>query len=187
VIDRYFAAEQNAIEQLEADRDAKSLRMEEMEDTHSGEDGLLEEVKTDKGKISKGNVQKRIKDIKNDIDTDAAEELGVLEAYSKLMGKGADANKKIKDARKALDKKVIDRYKVLTEDDVKTMVVDDKWMAAISQDVKTEMERISQRLARRIKELAERYDSPIPAMDAQVDELEMKVNGHLENMGFEWT
>ena len=186
VIDRYFAAEQSAIEQLEADRDAKSLRMEEMEEEHSGEDGLLEEVKTDKGKISKGNVQKRIKEIKGDIDTDAAEELGVLEAYLKLMGTEADANKKIKDARKALDKQVIDRYKVLTEDEVKTMVVDDKWMAAISGDVKTEMERISQRLARRIKELAERYDSPMPAMNATVDELEMKVNGHLEKMGFDF-
>ena len=187
VIDRYFAAEQNTIEQLEADRDAKSLRMEEMEEEHCCEDGLLEEVKTDKGKISKGNVQKRIKEIKGDIDTDAAEELGVLEAYLKLMGVEADANKKIKDAGKALDKKVIDRYKVLTEDEVKTMVVDDKWMAAIGGDVKTEMERISQRLARRIKELAERYATPMPAMNATVGELEMKVNGHLEKMGFEWT
>ena len=187
VIDRYFAAEQNAIEQLEAYRDAKSLRMDELEEEHSGEDGLLEEVKTAKGKMSKGNVQKRIKEIKGDIDADAAEELGVLEAYLKLIGKEADANKKIKDARKALDKKVIDRYKVLTEDEVKTMVVDDKWMAAISGDVKTEMERISQRLARRIKELAERYTTPMPAMNATVDELEMKVNGHLEKMGFEWT
>jgi len=186
VIDRYFAAEQNAIEQLEADRDAKSLRMEEMEEEHCCEDGLLEEVKTDKGKISKGNVQKRTKEIKGAVDTDAAEELGVLEAYLKLMGQEADANKKIKDARKALDKKVIDRYKALTEGEVKTMVVADKWMAAISQDVKTEMERISQRLARRIKELAERYDSPMPAMNAQVDELEMKVNGHLEKMGFDF-
>jgi type I restriction enzyme M protein len=187
VIDRYFSAEQTTIAQLEADRDAKSLQMEEMEEEHSGEDGLLEEVKTDKGKISKGNVQKRIKEIKGDIDADATEERGVLEAYLKLLGKEADANKKIKDARKALDKKVIDRYKVLTEDEVKTIVVDDKWMAAIGGEVKTEMERISQRLTRRIKELAERYATPMPAMNATVDELEMKVNGHLEKMGFEWT
>ncbi|MCK4459680.1 MAG: hypothetical protein KAU52_08165 [Methanosarcinales archaeon] len=60
-------------------------------------------------------------------------------------------------------------------------------MAAISADVKTEMERISQRLARRIKELAERYATPMPAMNAQVGELEMKVNGHLGEMGFVWT
>ena len=82
---------------------------------------------------------------------------------------------------------MIDRYKALTEDEVKTMVVDDKWLAAISGEVNTEVERISQRLTLRIKELAERYDSPMPAMNAQLDELEMKVNEHLEKMGFEWT
>jgi type I restriction-modification system DNA methylase subunit len=38
-----------------------------------------------------------------------------------------------------------------------------------------------------IAKLAKRYDSPMPAMNAQVDELEMKVNGHLEKMGFAWT
>ncbi|MFH0905078.1 MAG: hypothetical protein V1854_07870 [Methanobacteriota archaeon] len=54
------------------------------------------------------------------------------------------------------------RYKTLTEDEVKTLVVDDKWMAAISQDVKSEMECISQRLTQRIKELAERYATPMP-------------------------
>jgi len=65
-------------------------------------------------------------------------------------------------------------------------VVDDKWMAAISHDVKSELERISQRLTQRIKELAERYAKPMPEMNATVDELEMKVNGHLEKMGFDF-
>jgi len=184
VIKRYFAAEQKVIAQLEADCDAIRHQKEAMEEEHSGDDGLLEEVKTEKGKISRGNMQKRIKEIKKDIDADAAEELELLNAYLGLMELEADANKKIKDARKAQDKKVIDRYKALTEDEVKNMVVGDKWLAAISADVKTEMERISQRLARRIKELAERYATPMPAMNATVDELEMKVNGHLEKMGF---
>lgn len=185
VINRYFAAEQKAIAQLEADCDAIRRHKEAMEEEHSGEDGLLDEVKTEKGKISRGNLQKRIKDIKNDVG--AVEELKVLNAYLELMELETGANKKIKDAQKALDEKVIDRYKALTEDEVKTMVVDDKWLAAISGEVNTEVERISQRLTLRIKELAERYDSPMPAMNAQLDELEMKVNEHLEKMGFEWT
>jgi len=186
VINRYFANDKKAIEQLEADRDDISRQMEETEEEHSGEEGLLEEVKSDKGKISKGNVQKRIKVIKNDAVADDFEELNVLEAYLRLIDKEAKAKKQIKDARKALENKVIDRYKVFTEDEIKTLVVDDKWMAAISGDVRSEMERISQRLARRIKELAKRYDSPMPVMNAQVDELEMKVNGHLEKMGFDF-
>jgi type I restriction enzyme M protein len=186
MIKRYFAAEQKAIEQLEADRDGISRRIEEMEEEHSGEEGLMEEVKSDKGKISKGNVQKRIKEIKKDIDADDLEELNVLEAYLELIDNEAKAKKQIKDVQKGLDNKVIDRYKVLTEDEIKTFVVDDKWMAAISGDVKSEMERISQRLARRIKELAERYATPMPELNANVGELEMKVNRHLEEMGFAW-
>ena len=185
VIDRYFTAEKKEIEQLEAERDDVSRRIEEMGEEHSGEDGLLEEVKTDKGKISKSNVQKRIKAIKN--DADSVEEREVLEAYLKLIEEEASARKKIKDAQKSLDKLVIGKYKTFNEDEVKTLVVDDKWMAAISQDVTSELERISQRLTRRIKELAERYASPMPDLNAQVDELEMKVNGHLDKMGFEWT
>ena len=185
VINRYFAAEQKAIEQLEADRDGISRQIEEMEEEHSGEEGLMEEVKSDKGKISKGNVQKRIKEIKKDIDADDLKELNVLEAYLELIDEEANAKKQIKDVQKGLDNRVIDRYKVLTEDEIKTFVVDDKWMAAIGGDVKSEMERISQRLARRIKELAERYVTPMPELNANVSELEMKVNGHLEEMGFD--
>lgn len=46
---------------------------------------------------------------------------------------------------------MIERYKALTEDEIKQLVVDDKWMASIERSVKTEMERISQRLTQRIK------------------------------------
>jgi type I restriction enzyme M protein len=185
VINRYFVDDKKAIEQLEADRDTISRQKEEMEEEYSGEEGLLEEVTSDKGKISKGTVQKRIKEIKNDAEAD--EELKVLTAYLGVIEKEADANKKIKDGQKALDNKVIDRYRTLTEDEIRTLVVDDKWMAAISQDVKSEMERISQRLAQRIKELAERYAMPMPELNAKVDDLEMKVNRHLDKMGFVWT
>ncbi len=186
VINWYFADDKKAIEQLEADRDGIGRQIEETEEEYNGEEGLLEEVKSEKGKISKGNVQKRIKVIKNDAAADDLEELDVLVAYLGLIDKEAMAKKQIKDAGRVLENKVIDRYKVLTEDEIKTMVVDNKWMAAISEDVRSEMERISQRLARRIKELAERYDSPMPAMNARVDELEMKVNRHLDKMGFDF-
>ena len=48
------------------------------------------------------------------------------------------------------------------------------------------MDRISQALTQRVKVLAERYEKPMPALSARVEELEAKVNGHLERMGFEW-
>ena len=50
--------------------------------------------------------------------------------------------------------------------------------------IHTEMQRISQRLTQRIKELADRYESTLSAMTAEVLLLEEKVKGHLVQMGF---
>jgi type I restriction enzyme M protein len=66
------------------------------------------------------------------------------------------------------------------------LVVDDKWMTTIEKNIKTEMERVSLGLTQRIKELAERYELPLPKMNDEVAELERKVNVHLEKMGFVW-
>ena len=41
-------------------------------------------------------------------------------------------------------------------------------------------------LTQRVKELAERYETPLPQMVSRVAELEAKVNRHLEKMGFSW-
>ena len=62
----------------------------------------------------------------------------------------------------------------------------DKWMATIEVDIKNEIERISQRLSQRIKELAERYEMPQPRMVKNVTALEKKVNIHLQRMGYKW-
>ena len=37
-----------------------------------------------------------------------------------------------------------------------------------------------------LKELADRYDTPMPQMASRVAELEAKVNQHLAKMGFVW-
>jgi type I restriction enzyme M protein len=68
--------------------------------------------------------------------------------------------------------------------EVKTLVVDDKWLAALDAAIHGEMDRISQALTQRVKELAERYEMPLPQMASRVAELEAKVNRHLERMGF---
>ena len=59
-------------------------------------------------------------------------------------------------------------------------------MATLERSVKTEMERISQRLTQRIKELAERYETPLPKQTKDVAGLEEKVAAHLRKMGFKW-
>lgn len=184
VINRYFKAEQQAIEELELERDEITQQKEEFEEENSGDEGILGELKNEKGKITKGSVQNRIKEIK--ADEDAADELKILKEYLDLIDKEAKANKKIKGAQKELDEKVAKKYKELTVDEIKTLIVDDKWMATIMAEVNGEMERISYRLTSRIKELAERYEETLPQIKNEVEEFEKKVASHLKRMGFVW-
>ena len=59
-------------------------------------------------------------------------------------------------------------------------------MQTIETAIKGEIDHISQRLTNRIKELAERYETPLTQIDKEVEDLESKVNAHLEKMGFVW-
>lgn len=181
MINRYFKAEQAAIEKLEAKRDDIVRQQEELQEEHGGEEGLLEEVTNDSGKITKANVNERIKTIKN--DATFADELKVLKAYLKLIEQEAEVTKEIKLLTQFLDKYVLTKYGNITQDEIKMLVVDDKWMVTLQQAINSEMERISQRLTQRIKELAERYETPLPELTSRVDELTSRVEAHLEKMG----
>jgi len=184
VITRYFKSDKEAIGQLEAERDEITRQKEEFEEEHSGDEGILEELKNDKGKISKGDVQKRIKEIKNNKESE--EELRILEKYLAIIDKESVFNKKVREAQKILNEKVEKKYKELTVDEVKSLVVDDKWMISIISKINGEVERISHRLTSRIKELAERYAEPLPQIEKEIEKYEAKVKAHLERMGFAW-
>jgi len=182
VITKFFHTEQKHIEKLESDRESIKQQLTELEEEHAGEEGLLSEAKNDKDKITKASVQKRMKEIKG--EDDYADELKILENYLKLSNADAVLAKQIKDADTELDKKLAARYKTLTTDEIKSLVIDDKWMTTIERDIKTEVERISQRLSQRIKELAERYESTLSDISGKVIDFEKKVQEHLAKMGF---
>ena len=184
IVARYFAAEQAAIDQRETERDTISRQMEEMEEEHGGEDGLLADARNEKGKLTAKSVKDRLKAIKH--DTDAADERKLLNAYADLIEKEAAASKAVKDAQKALDAKVSARYAHLTEAEIKTLVVEDKWLAALAASVQGELDRVSQTLTGRIRQLAERYATPLPRLAEEVDTLAARVDEHLKKMGFVW-
>ena len=74
-------------------------------------------------------------------------------------------------------------YAQLTEDEIKTLVVDDKWLATLAAAVQGELDRVSQTLTGRIRQLAERYATPLPQIVDQVEQLATKVAKHLKKMG----
>jgi type I restriction enzyme M protein len=117
--------EQAAIEALEAQLAALAQQMEEMAEEHGGEGGLLEDAKNDKDKLTKASVAARLKEI-GKTDPDTADERKVLQDYLALIEHDADTGAKLKAAQDALMAKVAAKYGQLTEDEIKTLVVDDK-------------------------------------------------------------
>jgi type I restriction enzyme M protein len=184
MIARYFSSEQAAIENLEAEVSSIEQKLEELKEEHGGEEGLLAEVLDDKGNISKGAVTDRLKEIKDDKDSD--DERKVLSDYLALLEKESEAGRKVKDAQKTLETKVAAKYGKLTEDEIKTLVVNDKWLATLAVAVQSELDRVSQTLTGRIKQLAERYATPLPKLTSEVDCLAARVEGHLKKMGAVW-
>ena len=120
-------------------------------------------------------------------DADYADELEVLQKYLELSETEAALGKQIKDSEVLLEKKLLEKYKNLTSEEIKVLLVDDKWMTTIEQEIKTEVERICQRLSQRIKELAERYGSTLSDVSGKVTEYETKVREHLVKMGFNFS
>ena len=135
------------------------------------------------GGLNIADLTARLKEIKG--DKEAKEEAAILNDWLKLSTREADLKKALKETEAALDALAYAKYPKLTEAEIKTLVVEDKWMAAIAAAIHGEMDRISQALAQRVKELAERYETPLPQAALKVVELEAKVNTHLAKMGFQ--
>ncbi len=180
VVDRFFRKEKKALENLEVSSDGITAQLEEMTEEHGVEEGYFASF----DKINKTIIQKRLREIQQ--NKKAKEEIEILETYLKLTEELASINSKIKIATSDLEARVIAHYKILTEEDIKSLVVDDKWMATIEKNIQTEMDRVSQALAKRVKELTERYETPLSVQAEEVSLLEKQVAKHLEKMGFLW-
>lgn len=180
IVAKYFAAEQTALDTKQADLETLIAKIAELEEEHSGDEGAFAEL----DKINKVEINKRLKEIKG--DETYAEEENILRGWLALDAEQSELKADIKKREDALDKLAYNKYPTLTEADVKSIVIDDKWLPAIQSAVKTEMERVSQQLTGRIKELITRYETPMPKLNQEVRELEEKVNAHLQKMGFVW-
>ncbi|MEL7421707.1 MAG: N-6 DNA methylase [Bacteroidota bacterium] len=184
VIQRYLSEQQAAIQNMEAELESLQAQITEYEEEQGGDEGLLSEATNDKGKLSKTTVTKYMREIKGDAEEAATYEL--LEAVKAIFEQETKLKKAIKQAEADLDKATLQQYGKLNADDVRILVIEDKWLAAIRASIQSEIDSISQRLTSRIKELAERYAHTMTELDQEVSVLEEKVAAHLQKMGLIW-
>ena len=187
LIARYFTAERGAIDACEAELADIEQQLTEMREEQSGEEGLLVEVvegEGDKQKITAKALKARLKEIGR--DPDYAEERQALKDYAALLDRQTEAKAGLKAAQEYLEAKVAAKYPTLTEEAIKTLVVYDKWLATLNAAVQGELDRVSQTLTGRIRQLAERYATPLPQLTDEVATLAARVDGHLKKMRAVW-
>ena len=233
VIEKFFDDERRTLEQLEAEIEEVTRRKEEFEEEHGDGEGALVGLEGSKG-ITKGNVQQRIKDLREAIleaypegtpehvlaksvtikdlnnrewikktrDEDSLPmgldahygddeeglfgELELLYDYLELWQAEGDQKKAHKKALDELYTSVIAKYAELTEIEIKTLLVEDKWLARIRGSIEEETKQLAQEFTGRVSKLEKRYAQPMPDLEREVVEFSKKVEAHLQKMGVDW-
>ncbi len=180
IVARYFAEEKAALDALQAELEAAVANQSELEEEQGGEDGIFAGYDS----ISAMAVKERIREIGS--DRDGADELTLLRQWLDAGNRIAALKKQIREGAVALDTLAYEKYPALTQADIQSLVIDDKWIARLEASVQGELDRVSLTLTDRICELAARYATPLSRLTDEVAALATKVEGHLKVMVASW-
>ena len=109
----------------------------------------------------------------------------MLKRFAKMAADEAAAKKAVKDAEEALLEATLRTYPELTEEETRSLVVDDKWLTAIAERIEAEVDGRTEQLTLRCQDLIGRYDTTINALNDTISSFEAKINRHLATMGFD--
>ena|GEM_PF-1348056 len=108
------------------------------------------------------------------------------EAYGKALDALDKTKKQRKAAQEALYKLVHARFATLTEGEVKDLLVADKWLDTVQDRITSEVMQVAQSLSNRVRILADRYATPMPELEKNLDNLSALMATHLKAMGAIW-
>jgi type I restriction enzyme M protein len=180
VSSRYFKVQQDRVAELEATEELVSRAVEDFTEEYAVEEGPLSAAMED-DKVTKVLAATRLREVKR--EGSDPEEVKALEQWLDLYTDEAQAKKAAKDSRSALDLLILTQYGELSEADIKRMVLDDKWLATISNRIADEVNGLTLALVGRIEQLGDRYAETVDKLDSVLNTIEAKVSRHLAGMG----
>jgi type I restriction enzyme M protein len=180
IVARHFMEEQAAHDATQAELDGVIAMLAELQEEHGGEEGALGSLE----KIAKAEVSARLEEIES--DKEACGEAEVLRRWREFSERETALKRAVKEHDAMLDNLAYEKYATLTEIEIKSLVVDDKWMAQLSADMNGELERVSHTITGRLRELAERYATPLSESAEAVQALAGRVGDHLEKLRASW-
>ena len=160
--------------------------LEALDEEHGGEDGLLAPAKLWGKSITAKFVRARLATIA-ELKNAEEGEIAVLGRALTLLNAQKKAQDAAKQARKDLDEKLARRLKALTEDEVRDIVVNHRWIPAITEATTQAARRVTQHITDLLTTLHGRYARPLPAIEAEVAALSERVGAHLRRLGVVWS
>ena len=181
---KFFSDKLEVLDKLQQEYDLSIQNLENYVEEHDNDEDLLAEAKNDKNKVNQKLINARIK-LLNENCTNP-DELTSLKQCLDLLKKEAAAKKAHKEFRLQFDIQLLNKYPQLTEVEIKTLIVEDKWLATLEANIIAEIERITEQLTNRVKTLVGRYSETLPDLTKRVQGLSSNVEDHLKKMGLKW-
>ena len=153
--------------------------IEELVEEHGAEGGLLFDALTEAGKLTAASVKARQKSGEAE-----PEEAKLLKQVAKLMTAETAAKRAVKEAEEALPEATLKQYPELIEEEIRSLVVDDKWLTDIAELIESEIEARTEQLTARVRVLTERYGQTIGSVLTDCSTADERVSKHLLAMGY---
>jgi type I restriction enzyme M protein len=183
LVNHFFNNENENIKNYEIQLINIEQKIQEIIDENCGEEGLLSEVLEGEGdnqKLTIKNIKLRVKEIEEDADYE--DEIKILKDYLKLFDKQTHIKSEIKKQKEELDNKLTSKYSNLTKDEIIFIVVENKWLKTLANNVQNEFTKISHTLTNRIHELAERYEHSLPHLQKKLATYSERVDKHIKKI-----
>lgn len=176
---RYFSDDLAKLEEKQSELERLSQELESHLEEHGGEEGVLNDVLDAKGKLSAKLLKAALEE--DDIEED---ERAILQTTQTLMTQEKTAKDAVKTQSEALNLAIFKQFGQLSEEEIKELVVKDKWLTTLQSRIENRLENAIQQLISRLNTLEDRYRSPMAELAQEVEIWQSKVDAHLKNMGF---
>lgn len=164
VLQEFFSAEIDTISTLLATSETYVLQLQE----------LLDKAKEEIGEEDEEELKRIIDVVKKTPE------------YKAIDKKKKEVDKEIKEQKLTLTLLVEGKYATFTEEEIKLLVVDKKWLSTILSMIYSEMQQVTQQLTSEIIDVIGRYEQTLAILDKELRDYESRVMVHLKDMGFDF-
>ena len=187
LLDVFFGKETDEIASLQAQIDEKQSEMDDMVEQNTevfscyfSDDDASED---DEINVKPADVKKVIKNAQKVCTPES--DIKILKKWLALSDRKNELGKTLKQKRSDLTDAVVRKYASLSENEVKELVVEHKWLNSLVNSCNALMQNVTHAISSDTIRLVDRYSDTLASLSQEVSDLECDVNACLKEMGFE--